>query len=110
MKLLGIVLLALVSLSAAQSQGAQTFTGIITDDMCAKGDHSRMQMGPTDAECTRQCVLVHGSQYVLYDGKGVYVLSDQNTPEEFAAQKVVVTGTLDARKGIIQVRSIKAAG
>jgi hypothetical protein len=35
--------------------------------------------------------------YVLYDGKNVYELSDQKTPEKFAAQKVRVTWTLDSK-------------
>jgi hypothetical protein len=102
-----VSLLAVVAVSAAP--GKQTFTGIITDDMCAKGDHSRMRMGPTDAECTMACVSVHDAMYVLYDGKAVYRLSDQRTPERFAATKVTVIGMLDARTKTIQVDSITAA-
>jgi Protein of unknown function (DUF5818) len=52
---------------------------------------------------------VPGATYVLYDGKQVYALSDQRTPEQFAAQKVRVTGTLDAKTKTIQVESISAA-
>ncbi|MBZ5609323.1 MAG: hypothetical protein LAP38_13755 [Acidobacteriia bacterium] len=47
--------------------------------------------------------------YVLYDGKEVYTLSDQRTPERFAGKRVTVTGTLDARTKTIQVDSIAAA-
>jgi hypothetical protein len=36
-------------------------------------------------------------------------LSDQKTPEKFAAKKVTVTGTLDAKTKTIQVDSIAAA-
>ena len=61
--------LAIASLIAAPAGSRQTFTGVITDSMCANGDHSRMRMGPTDAECTIACVDVHGATYVLYDGK-----------------------------------------
>lgn len=100
-------LLAVAALSAAP--GKQTFTGIISDDMCGKADHSHMRMGPTDAECTIACISAHGATYVLYDGKQVYTLSDQRTPERFAAQKVRVTGTLDAKTKTIQVESISAA-
>jgi len=102
----GIALTA-ISLSAAPAK--QTFTGVITDDMCAKGDHSQMQMGPTDAECTRACVDIHGAQYVLYDGKTAYLLSDQKAPDKFAGQKVRVTGALDAKTKKITVDSIAAA-
>ncbi len=100
-------LLAIAALAAAQ--GKQTFTGAITDDMCARADHSGMRMGPTDAECTIACVMVHGAAYVLYDGKEVYALSDQKTPEKFAGQKVTVRGTLDAKTKTIRVESITAA-
>jgi len=101
-----VTTLALASLSAAQ--GKQTFTGTITDDMCAKADHSQMQMGPTDADCTRECIRAHGASYVLYDGNTVYRLSNQDTPAKFAAQKVRVTGVLDAKTKTIQVESITA--
>ena len=100
-------LLAIAALAAAQ--GKQTFTGAITDDMCARADHSGMRMGPTDAECTIACVMVHGASYVLYDGKEVYTLSDRKTPEKFAGQKVTVRGTLDAKTKTIHVDSITAA-
>ena len=91
------------------AQGKRTFTGIITDSMCADGDHSRMKMGANDAECTRACIDAHGAEYVLYDGKEAYTLSDQKTPEKFAAQKVTVVGTLDAKTKTIKVESIAAA-
>ncbi len=107
MKLLFSLLAILAALAAAQ--GKQTFTGTITDDMCSTGDHSRMRMGPTDAECTMACVSVHGAAYVLYDGKQTYALSDQQTPEKFAGKKVTVTGTLDARTKTIKVDSIAGA-
>jgi hypothetical protein len=100
-------LLALTALSAAQ--GKQTFVGTITDDMCERADHSRMQMGPTDAECTRACVAQHGAAFVLFDGTNVYKLSDQKTPDKFAGQKVRVTGTVDAKTKTIRVESISAA-
>ena len=106
MKLIASVLLV-AALSAVQSK--QTFTGIITDDMCAKGDHSVMRMGANDAECTRACVAAHGADYVLYDGKTMYRLSDQKTPDKLAGQKVSVTGTLDTKTNTIRVDSIAAA-
>jgi hypothetical protein len=91
--------------------GTQTFTGTITDELCAdKAGHSQMRMGPTDAECTVACIDAHGAGYVLYDGRNVYTLSDQRTPEQFAGRRVRVTGTLDTRTRKIQVDSIRAAG
>jgi hypothetical protein len=103
--LLGLLLLAAVS----AGQRPQTFTGVITDSECATTrGHASMRMGPTDAECTRLCVMAHGASYVLYDGKNVYTLSDQETPEQFAAQKVRIVGTLDVKTRTIQVKSITA--
>jgi hypothetical protein len=99
----------LASAALVAAQGRQTFIGTITDEMCPQADHSSMKMGPTDAQCTIACVNSHGAQYVLYDGKQTYVLSDQKTPEKFAAQKVKVTGTLDAKTKTIRVESINAA-
>jgi hypothetical protein len=107
MKPLILSVLAVAALSAAQ--GRQTFTGTITDNMCAKAGHAQMRMGPTDAECTVACVGAHGAMYVLYDGKDVYTLSDQKTPEKFAGQKVRVVGTLDVKTRTIQVESISAS-
>jgi hypothetical protein len=107
MKLLVLNLLVVATLSAAPP--ARTFTGTITDDMCAKEGHSRMQMGPTDAACTLACIDVHGASYVLYDGKQVYMLSDQRLPEKFAGQKVKIAGTLDDKTMTIKVDSITAA-
>ena len=98
----------LLAAAALSAPGKQTFTGVISDDMCAKADHSEMRMGPTDAECVAACVSTHDAVYVLYDGKAVYTLSDQRTPAQFAAQKVTVTGTLDASTRTIKVESIRA--
>jgi len=94
--------LALVSVDA---QGQRKFTGVITDSECSSADHKSMRMGPTDADCTIACVMAHGASYVLYDGKEVYMLSDQKTPEKFAGKKVTITGTLDAKTNIIRMNT-----
>ena len=101
-------LFAIAALCSAQP-GKQTFTGVITDSMCPRADHSRMQMGPTDAECTMACISEHDATYILYDGKEAFNLSDQKKPEKFAGQKAIVIGMLDAKTKTIQVDSIRAA-
>ena len=106
--ILAVGVLALASLSAAQGK-PQTFVGTITDSMCPLANHAQMQMGPTDADCVKACVAAHGATYVLYDGKTSYELSDQKTPEKFAAQRVRVVGTLDPKTKTITVQSISAA-
>jgi len=99
--------LTLVFAAAALSFGA-TFTGVITDNMCDNADHKDMKMG-NDAKCVVECVKGMNGKYVLYDAaaKKTYKLSDQKTPEKFAAKKVAITGTLDG--DTIKVDSIAAA-
>ena len=65
--------------------------------------------GATDAECTIACIREHDATFVLYDGKNIYTLSDQKSPQKFAGKKVTVTGTLDPETKTIQVETIAAA-
>ncbi len=92
---------------AAQSR--QTFSGTITDEECPIADHSGMRMGSTDAACTIACVDDHSVPFILFDGKEVYWLSDQDKSREFAGKKVAVVGTLDSGTRTIQVTSMAAA-
>ena len=105
--LLASALLVSATMFAVQSR--QTFSGTITDDECPGADHSGMRMGSTDAACAIACVDVHGAQFVLFDGKEVYRLSDQDKSRDFAGKKVAVVGTLDSKTRTIQVDSITAA-
>jgi hypothetical protein len=101
--------IAIALAAAGMMFGAsQTFTGTITDNMCANADHKDMKMG-SDPKCVTECVKGMNGKYVLYDGKKSYELSDQRTPEKFAAKKVAVTGTLDEKTNIIKVEKIAAA-
>jgi len=95
-----------VFLACALLASAGTFTGVITESMCVT-DHKAMKMGP-DPDCIKKCAK-QGTKYVLFDGKNTYKLSDQQTPAQFAAQKVKVTGTLYVKTGIIQVDKIEVA-
>jgi hypothetical protein len=61
-----------------------------------------------DAKCVRECVK-EGSKYALLVGNNVYTLSDQKTPDKYAGAKVKVTGTLDAKTGILAVEKIEPA-
>jgi hypothetical protein len=92
---------------ASSMYGAQ-FTGVVTDTMC--GARHTMNIAP-DSKCVRECVKMDPSKYkyALYDGKNVYVLSGQKAADPFAAKRVVVSGTLDAKTKTIQVEKIAAA-
>jgi hypothetical protein len=71
-------------------------------------NHQHMNAGP-DPDCIKACIRSSGGKYkyVLWDGKNTYKLSDQATPEKFAARKVKVTGTLYQTTGIIKVDRIE---
>ncbi|HEY9139535.1 MAG TPA: hypothetical protein VIN93_01500 [Bryobacteraceae bacterium] len=100
-------IIVMIFASAALMLAAdQTFTGTVTDDMCG-GSHKDMNMG-TDEKCVIECVR-GGAKYALWDGKQTYVLSDQAGAAKFAAKRVTVKGTLDAKAKTIQVSSIAAA-
>jgi hypothetical protein len=92
----------------AAADKPQTYTGVITETMCG----AKHSMGITpDAKCVRECVKMNPTKtkYALLVGKDLYVLSDQQTPEKFAAQKVMVTGTLFEKTKILKVDKIEAA-
>jgi len=97
----------IVSAALAAAQKPRTFTGVVTCTMC-KNDHKAMGITPDD-RCVRECIK-HGARYALYDGRNLYRLSDQQTPEKFAAQKVRVTGVLYEKTGVIQVQKIEPLG
>ena len=63
-----------------------------------------MKVSP-DSKCVLECV--RAGSYALFDGKATYVLSDQKTPEQFAGQKVSVTGTLFEKTKILKVAAIR---
>jgi hypothetical protein len=119
MALVGSMMLLTVSFAYAKDK---TFTGEIFDSQCAKdGSHAMMLkkegMGDKDpndpmakAMCTKNCVKM-GGKYVLYNAatKKVYQLDDQTKPEQFAGQKVKVTGTLDKATETIHVTNVEPA-
>lgn len=104
---LTILILAAAAVFAAEPK--QVFTGVITESMC-KMNHKMMNIAPDD-KCIRDCVKSGSGQtkYVLIGQGKQYLLSDQETPTRFAAQKVKVTGVLYPKTGVIAVESIEAA-
>lgn len=57
--------------------------------------------------CTAKCAKT-GGKYVLYKAatKKVYAPDDQTKPEQFAGQKVKITGTFDTATDTIHVTTI----
>jgi Protein of unknown function (DUF5818) len=116
--LLALAAVLLCSFSFAAPKDT-TYSGEIMDSECANsGSHAEMLkkegMGdkhPSDRMakkmCTAKCAKA-GGKYVLYNAttKKVYALDDQTKPEQFAGQKVKVTGTLDQTTETIHVTSL----
>ena len=85
--------IALVALSGLYSFAAnRSFTGILTDDMCAS-KHT-MIPGKPDSDCVRACVKA-GSKQALLVGAQVYKLSGKSEDvDKLAGQKVKIVGEL----------------
>jgi hypothetical protein len=81
----------------------QTFTGVVSDNMCGK---QHMAKDKPAAQCTRECVKV-GADYGLVVGDKVYTLKgDRAQIDKFAGEKATITGT--AKDETINVNSISA--
>jgi hypothetical protein len=106
-----VALVAVFGIGFAAPKDA-TFTGEIMDPSCAKaGSHAAMTVVHKDMtarDCTLACVMGAKGEYVLYDAatKTVYRLDNQPSPQEFAGQKVKVTGTLNKKTSTIHVTGI----
>jgi hypothetical protein len=107
MSKLAILLLAAGAVLTAEP--TQVFTGVITESMC-KMDHKMMNISPDD-KCIRDCVKSSSghTKYVLLGQGKQYLLSDQETPAQFAAKKVKVMGVFYPKTGVIAVERIEAA-
>ena len=109
----GSLMLLLLSPGFATAQD-KTYSGEIMDSQCAKsGSHEEMMTKhaiKTEKACTLGCVK-NGGKFVLYDPttKKTYQLDDQNKPEQFAGEKVKVTGKYDGSTKTIHVTDIQSA-
>lgn len=89
------------------------FTGEIMDSICAEEGHHigvvKSNKNTSKANCTLACVKLSDAKFVLYEPKlgRTYKLDDQQQPEAFAGQKVIVTGTYDKEKNTLRVTRIR---
>jgi Protein of unknown function (DUF5818) len=109
--LVGVLLLA-GGLSAQKTPSFSvrindTFTGEITDSICAEGHH--IDVLRSERNCILTCVKLDGAQFVLYNSETnrIYKLDDQQKPEAFAGQEVTVSGTYDKDEKVIHVTNIR---
>ena len=118
MKSLKIIGFALAVIALARAGSAKSrFHGEISDTQCAMNVHSlershaemiaKGTLGKDAASCARTCVR-RGGEWVLRDGNEVYRLKNQDGMEQFAGQKVEVTGTLEKKTNTIDNADVKA--
>lgn len=88
----------------AQDSSEKTFTGVVSDAMCAS-KHSMTNM--SSADCTRMCVKA-GQAYALVVGDTVYTLQGHAAElDKYAGQKVTLKGRLKDKT--VTVDSVAAA-
>jgi len=112
-----IFLLIFLGASSSSLAGDKTYTGEISDSQCAFGVHSLHRShdemiamghaGSTPGDCTRYCVHNRGGRYVLETKHDVFKLDNQELAEKYAGQTVKLTGTLDPKSNVIQVKNIQ---
>ena len=96
-----IIFGSLAIMGFAQSERAQTFTGVVSDNMCGK---QHMAKDKSAAECTRECVKM-GSDYALVVGDKVYTLKGEKEQiDKFVGERATVIGS--AKDETITVSSI----
>ena len=119
MKPLTITLFLLAAIALARAGSSKTtFHGEISDTQCAMNVHSlnrsheqmitKHTIGRDAVSCAKACVR-RGGEWVLRSGDDIYRLKNQAGIEEFSAQKVQITGTLDTKTNTIDNMNIEAA-
>lgn len=95
--------LATIALTfSAASSFAESFTGWVSDAMCAK--NPAKVSSASHADCAKKCIEGGSPAVLVVDGK-VYQVSNPDTLKEYAGQKVTVDATLD--NGSLTVKSVK---
>ena len=98
-----VCIAAFLTLAGANVVAEQTWTGTITDTMCAVThqsniEHARERSGKTmtNQECTVGCVMHRGQKYVLVSEGKTYQIENQDYADlpTHAARAVRMTGTL----------------
>ena len=108
---------ALSIAATAHAQSEKVYEGEIADSQCALNVHSLSashkemidmgSAGKTSTDCAHFCVKQRGGKYVLQTKHDVFKLDRQDLAEKSAGEKVKLTGLLDSKTNIIQVRSIQ---
>jgi len=100
-KLVALSILSISFLSAGAAV-AQSFTGVVSDAMCAQ-DVAKASK-PEHAACAKKCIGM-GSPAVLIVGTTVYKVSNSAKLNAYAGKTVTVEGKLNG--GVLTVASVK---
>ena len=95
------VLVISLGIAACAQSGQQTFTGVVSDNMCGK---QHMAKDKSAAQCTRECVK-GGSDYALVVGDKVYKIDNPDAVKGHYGHKVTVDGNVSGDS--IHVDSVK---
>lgn len=103
-------------LGFAADDAVRTFHGEVADSQCSMNvysltrSHEEMlkskSMGGNSASCTLYCIRYMGGEFVLSMKNDVYYL-DSPSVQNFAGEKVKVTGTFDAKTKTIHAMKIE---
>jgi hypothetical protein len=81
---------------------AESFTGWVSDAMCAKNP---AKVSSADhADCAKKCIEGGSPAVLVVDGK-VYQVSNPDTLKDHAGQKVTVDASVD--NGTLTIKSVK---
>ena len=97
-----VAVAALVFSFAATGAYAETLTGYVADEMCAK-DPAKVST-PDHAACAKKCIQ-GGEKPVLVVGDKVYSVTNPDMLTSHAGEKVTVTGEL--KDNALTVKSVK---
>jgi hypothetical protein len=95
--------ICLVSLAFSVPALAETFHGVVSDEMCAKNDVAKAGT-PGHSDCAKKCIGM-GSPAVLVVGTKIFKVSNPSKLNAFAGKAVVVDGTVAG--DTITVASVK---
>jgi hypothetical protein len=105
------------SAQITQARATQVFRGEVSDSQCALNVHSLTRshqemlksksMGGTANTCSVYCIAHLGGYLVLSTDKDVFRLDRADLVHGFEGQKVIVTGTFDAKIKLIHVKKIE---
>lgn len=100
-KLVAISILSVSFLSAGAAM-AESYTGVVSDAMCAK-DVAKASK-PDHAACAKKCIGM-GEPAVLIVGDKVYKVTNPKKLDAYAGKTVTVDGTMS--NGMLTVSSVK---